>query len=193
MLPRRYRLGLVLVLLPMLLACGLGTGTPAGEPRVSVSPEAADRMAQKLKQSIRRGEGTFDLEFTDAELTSYVVLEVSQQLGGPKEMPVQDFQVRFTDGQVILSGRLTSVSLFKPNVEIAAWARVEDGLLDVRLGRAQVGALSMPGVLLRSLSRVVSESILEAPERLERAAEITSVEIDEGVMRIGGRLTERGK
>lgn len=189
MLPRRYRLMLTLVLLPaLLLACGLGKKTPSGET-VPVSQEAADRLEQKLGESVNQDEGTFSLEVTDVELTSYIVLEVSQRIDRPEDMPLEDFQVRFTDGQMVFSGKLTTVCPFRLNVKVAASARVDDGQLDISVDKAQMGVVPLPKGLLKSLSRIISESIVEAPEQLDRAVEITDVEIGEGVMRIDGRIT----
>lgn len=188
MLPKRYRLMLVLALLPVLVSCGLRkTTTP--EPRVPVSQEAADRMAQKLKASAQQGQdGAFELEFTDVELTSYLVLKMAEQTDRAEDIPLENFQVLFSDGQMHLSGALTSVCPFSLNVRVAASARVEDGLMDVRVDKAQVGAIPLPKGVLNRVSRVVSETIVEAPEHMERAVEITTVEIGQGVMRVGGRV-----
>ena len=58
-------------------------------------------------------------------------------------------------------------------------------------GLLLMGVLPLPKVLLSSLSRIITETIAEAPERLEEAVEITYVEVGEGTMRIGGRITTR--
>jgi hypothetical protein len=194
MLPRYYRLTAALFLLPaLMLACRLSGRMPADGARVPVSQEAADRLEQKLRESVHQDEGTFDLEITDAELTSYVVLEMSQQIGGPEEMPVEDLQVRFADGQMICTGKLTAFCPFRLNLGVVASARVEDSQFAVTLNKAQVGVVPLPKWMRRILSRIVSESIVEAPERMERAAEITDVQIGEGVMQISGRITERSR
>ena len=80
-LPRRYRLLLTLILMPaLMLGCGLGGKTPSSEMKVPVSQEAADRLEGKLERAFSGDEDAFSLEFTDAELTSYVVLELSRQI-----------------------------------------------------------------------------------------------------------------
>lgn len=191
MMPRRYRAMLALVLLPaLLLACGSGKGTPAAETRVTVSPEAADRLEQKLKASVNPDDGAFSLEVTDVELTSYAVLKLTRRAGRAAEIPLEDFQARLTGRQMVLSGRLTTVCPLKLNVRVAASARVEDGQLDVSLNEARVGAVSMPRWMLESLSRIVSETIVEAPLHLEEAVEITEVDIGDGVIRLGGRVVK---
>jgi hypothetical protein len=191
MMPRRYRSMLALVLLPaLLLACGLGKGTPAAETRVTVSPEAADRLEQKLKASVNPDDGAFSLEVTDVELTSYTVLKLTQQAGRAAEIPLEDFQVRLTGRQMILSGRLTTICALKLNVRVAASAQVEDGQLDVSLNEARVGAVSMPQWMLESLSRIVSETIVEAPLHLKEAVEIAEVDVGDGVIRLGGRVVK---
>jgi len=191
MMPRRYRLMLVFVLLSaLLLACGLGKKTPSTEARVPVSQEAADRLEQKLKEATNKDEGTFGLEITDAELTSYVVLKLSEQADRADEIPLEDFQVRFSGRQMIFSGKLTTICPFQLNVKVTAMAQVEDGQLDVAVDKARVGAIPVPKGLLKSLSRIITETITEAPEQMDVAVEITDIEIGEGVMRIGGRITE---
>jgi len=189
-MPRRYRLMLVFALLPvLLLACGRGQKTPSTETRVPVSQEAADRLAQKLQEGVNREEGTFSLEVTDAELTSYVVLKLSEQADRKSDMLLEDFQAQFSGGQMIFSGKVATVCPLQLNVRAAAVARVEDGQLDVVVDKAQVGILPIPKGLLNSLSHIITETITEAPEQIEEAVEITDVEIGEGVIRIGGRMT----
>ena len=193
-LPRRYRLLLTLILMPaLMLGCGLGGKTPSSEMKVPVSQEAADRLEGKLERAFSGDEDAFSLEFTDAELTSYVVLELSRQIDGAEDMPLEDFQVRFAGGQMLLSGKLASVCPFRLDVRAAASARVEDGQLDVSVEEARVGGVPIPRWALESLSRIVTESIVEAPDHVDEAVRLTDVEIGEGVMRISGRVTESGE
>ncbi len=195
--PRRHRsmlVVLVFALLPALLLACRSKKTPSLESRVPVSQQAADRLEQKLKESIeRKDNGDFILDITDVELTSYVVLKMATQIDRSEDMPLEDFQARFTDEQMIFSGRLTSVCPFSLNVTVVASAEVEDGQLDVSVDKAQVGAIPISKGLLKSLSRIISETIVEAPERMERAVEITDVEIEEGVMRLSGRVTKSAR
>jgi hypothetical protein len=191
MLPRRYRLMAVVVLLPALvLACNLGQKA-AAEPRLPASQEAADRFEQKLKEAAtEEGEGAFSLEVTDVELTSYIALRMADEVDGLEDVPLDDFQVRFTGKQMILSGKLRTVCPFSLNVKAAASAQVEDGQLDFQVDQARVGAIPVPKGVLKSLSRVVNETIAEAPDRLERSLEITDVEIGEGTIYVSGRVVE---
>jgi len=193
-MPKLYRLMLVFILLPaLLLACGSGQRTPAAEVVVPVSQEAADRLAQKLKASVNKDDGVFSLQVTDVELTSYVVLELSQPAARAVEIPLQDFQAQFTGGQMIFSGKLTTVLPFDLNARVAASARVADGQFDVGLNEAQVGAVSLPRWVLKGLSRIIGETIVEAPLHLKEAVEIAEVEIGDGVIRLGGRIVKRDK
>lgn len=193
-MPRRHRLMLAFVLLPaMLLACGLGKEKPSTETRVPVSQEAADRLKQKLKEAVNRNEDTFSLQVTDTELTSYVVLEMTQQTDKREDIPLEDFQVQFTGGQMIFSGKVTTVCPFQLNVRVAASAQVEDGQLEVTVDKARVGVVPIPRGVLKSLSRITTETITEAPERMDEAVEITDVEIGEGVIQISGRITKSSK
>ena len=192
MLSKRHRLMLALVLLPLLLlACGRGKKTPSPEPKIPVSQEAADRLEQKLKESINReGDGSFDLEITDSELTSYLVFKMDEQANGSDDLPLKDLQVQFSGGQMIFSGKLISVLPFDLDVRVAASAQVEDGQLDISVTEARAGAIPLPKGLLKNISRIINESIAEAPEQMEKAVEITGVDIGEGVMQISGRITE---
>ena len=192
MLSKRYRLMLALVLLPLLLlACGRGKKTPSPEPKIPVSQEAADRLEQKLKESINReGDGSFDLEITGSELTSYLVFKMDEQANGSDDLPLKDLQVQFSGGQMIFSGKLISVLPFDLDVRVAASAQVEDGQIDISVTEARAGAIPLPKGLLKNISRIINESIAEAPEQMEKAIEITGVDIGEGVMQISGRITE---
>jgi len=194
MLPRRYCLVLILALLLVLMSsCRLDRKTLSSKAIVPVSQQAADRMAGKLGEAFNGDEDTFSLEVTDEELTSYVVLEMSRQVDRSEDMPLEDFQVRFAGGQMLLSGTLTSICPFRLNVKVAASAQVNGGQLDVSVKEARLGIVPIPRWVLKSLSRIVTESIVEAPDHLDRAAQITDVEIGEGVMRVSGRVTESGE
>ncbi len=189
-MPKRYRWLLILLLLPaLLIACGAGQTTPLAD-KVPVSPEAADRLAQKLEAAVNRDDDTFSLEFTDDELTSYVALKLAQPGGRAVQVPLEDFQARFSGGQMIFSGQLTSVCPFRLGFRLKAAAQVEDGRLDVRLDEARLGIVSLPRPLLKGLSRIVTETIVEAPLHLSEAVEVADLEIGQGVVRVGGRMTE---
>jgi hypothetical protein len=194
MLPKRTRLMWVFLLLPaLLLACGLGKRTPANEIKVPVSQEAADRLKDKLEEAFNGDEDTFSLEVTDVELTSFVVLEMSEQVDRADDMLLEDFQVRFAEGQMLLSGKVTAVCPFELNVKAAASAQVEDGQLGVSVNKAQTGMVPLPKWVLEGLSRTITESIVEAPDHMEKAVEIADLKIGEGVMRISGRVVESGE
>ncbi|MFZ5918276.1 MAG: hypothetical protein ACOYZ7_15140 [Chloroflexota bacterium] len=190
MFPGRYRRILPLFVLPaLLLACSLGQSTVETAPRTAVSQEAADSLEQKLQEAFALPDGeTFSLEMTDAELTSYIVLHLAEQVDRRQDIPLEDFQVQFADGQMLLSGKLTSVCPFSLNVQVAASAQVDDGQLDVSVDSARLGVLPLPKALLNELSRIVSESILESPEHLETSVQLSQVEIDQGIMRLSGRM-----
>jgi len=189
-MPKRYRWLLILLLLPaLLIACGAG-GTPPQAEKVPVSPEAADRLAQKLAAAVNRDEDTFSLEFTDDELTSYVALKLAQPGGRAIQVPLEDFQARFSGGQMTFSGQLTTVCPFRLGFRLRAAAQVADGQLDVRLDEARLGIVSLPRPLLKGLSRIVTETIVEAPLHLSEAVEVADLEIGQGIVRVGGRMTE---
>ena len=198
MLPRRYRLMLIVVivviviLLPALLvACNLGKKASYSETKVPVSQEAADRLVQKLEEAATgKGDDAFSLEATDAELTSYIALRMADAIDGLEDVPLEDLQVQFTGGQMLFSGKLRTVCPFSLNLKVAASAQVDDGQLDLRVEKAQAGAIPIPKGLLKNLSRIINETIAEAPERLERAVEITDVEIGEGTIFVSGRVVE---
>jgi hypothetical protein len=198
MLPGRYRLMLivaivviVVLLLALLVACNLGQRASYSETKVPVSQEAADRLGQRLKETAtREGDGAFSLEATDVELTSYLALRMADEIDGLEDVPLEDLQVQFTGGQMLFSGKLRTVCPFSLNLKVVASAQVDGGQLDLRLERAQAGAIPIPKGLLKSLSRIINETIAEAPERLERAVEITDVQIGEGTIFVSGRVVE---
>ena len=195
MLPRRYCLMLALLLPALLLvACRFSKTMLSPGTSVPVSQEAADRLEEKLGCLIQgEDDGAFGLQVTEAELTSYVVFKMAEQIDRSEELPLENFQARFAGGQMIFSGKVTAVCLLCFDVQVVASAHTKDGELDVSVDEAQMGAVRLSTGLLKNLSRIITETIIEAPERMERAVEIADIEIGEGVMQISGRVTEGGK
>jgi len=194
LLPRRYRLMLALLLPALLLACRFSKTMLSPGTSVPVSQEAADQLEEKLGRLIQgEDNGTFSLQVTEAELTSYVVFKMTEQIDRPEELPLENFQARFAGGQMIFSGRVTAVCPLCFDVQVVASAHTRDGELDVSVDEAQMGTVRLSTGLLKNLSRIITETIIEAPERMERAVEIADVEIGEGVMQISGQVTEGGR
>jgi hypothetical protein len=122
-LPRRYRLMLALLVPALLLACRFSKTMLSPGTSVPVSQEAADRLEEKLGRLIQGEDNdAFSLQVTEAELTSYVVFKMAEQIDRPEELPLENFQAQFTGGQMLFSGKVAAVCPLCFDVQVAASA-----------------------------------------------------------------------
>lgn len=147
------------------------TATPA--PTVPVSLEAARRFEQKTGQL---DAGGFSLELTDQEVTSYIALNLADQL------PIATPQVRFLPGSFVLEG-----DLLRPvhgRIQLTGNITVEGGQARLEFQSATLGEVGLPRALLASLS----DSLLEAAGLDSSQVAFTAITLEAGRVVASGRL-----
>jgi hypothetical protein len=160
--------------------CLGGAVTPEMTP-FPISSDLAYQMRERLNQTKAQG-GTFAVEISDQELTSYVVMLLQSGAG---EFPARDMQIQFGDGYVDIWA--TFIEIAPTDVPAFVRARVEavDGRLSFRLDEANARAIPIPGALRETLAQVLSETLAE----LQSGLEIHDVEVKPGRMLLSGRVT----
>jgi hypothetical protein len=182
---RRYRLPLTITLFLFVfsLACVCGPGggnsaqpTPPGGS-VSVSPEAAERLKTRLRESLQQNtSGEVILRFNNEEATSYVALELQKQGG---QAPFSDPQIWFTSGKIFITGTVKGVMPVDVPAYIVATAIAKNQRIEFKIESATMGPLPFPQDLLDSISQSVNETIYES---IDPGVEVSRLEILEGEM-----------
>ncbi len=151
---------------------GLRGRGPAAVPTVAVSEDAAKSLDEKTGDL----EGKeFRIQLTQEEVTSYIALNLKDSI------PLASPQVRFQPGKIILEGDLTSP--VRGHVTLTFSLSVIDGSPQVNVQEAKLGAVSMPGALLSSLSDSLSEQIRQG----QGSVEILDIQVLSGSIIIAGR------
>jgi hypothetical protein len=182
--PRMLLVGLVAVIATLQASscccCLGGAVTPEMTP-FPISRDLAYQMRERLNQTKAQG-GTFAVEISDHELTSYVVMLLQSGAG---EFPARDMQIQFSDGYVQIW--VTFIEVAPTDVPVFVQARLEavDGHLDIRLDKAHTYAVPIPGAMREMLAQVLSETLAE----LQQGLEIYHVEVNPGRMLLSGRVT----
>lgn len=172
MLDRRH-LVLVITLVFALTACGLGRGDEALSTEVPVSEAAAKRLETKLAEAAGSQSDRISLSLTEEEVTSYLRLRVETD-------PIEQLQVEFEPGQIIVTGRATvGVS---QDLRIIASPRVEDGVLQFDFHQATVGRVPIPEVLLSLVNTQLRQALTG-----DQVARVEQIEVGDGTITIVGR------
>lgn len=160
--------------------CLGGAVTPKITP-FSTSTDLAYQMRERLNQTKDRA-GTFTVEISDRELTSYVVMLLQS---GPGEFPARDVQIRFGDGYVDLWATFIEIAPTDIPAFVRAQVEAQDGHLAIRLEKVHAYALPVPGAMREMLAQILSETLAE----LQQGLEIHQVEVSPGRMLLSGRVT----
>ncbi len=142
---------LAILLLAVSTACGqcsnklpeVGNAPATPDRQITVSKEAAESFEQKWNKALKdlKTGGSARLDFTDAELTSFVALKLSM----PDSLPIRHPTIWFTHGEVIISGTLEGENVpIKGNGVLVLDPTLTDGKLYLTPKSAQVGRLKLP-------------------------------------------------
>ena len=176
---------------PLLALCLLFTFMACGSPRRSSNPltlpcqpniseVAADRFEERLRPLIEAGgPEVFTLQATCDEVTSFVVQILKEH---PGESPLEDPRACCELGRVYVAGRFTNVLPFKFEGMVVAAPHLVDGGVDIEIVRASAGSVSLPGTLLRTLSKTINETLAEWLVDIH----FNMIEVGEGQITVSG-------
>ncbi|MBC8444645.1 MAG: LmeA family phospholipid-binding protein [Chloroflexi bacterium] len=156
----------------------------AAAPPMTPFPVSED-LAQKVRDRVKEVElrtGTFALEISDEELTSYVIALLQS---GPGDFPARDMQVQFGDGYVDIWATFIDVAPTEVPAYIRATVEVVDKQVVFHITEANAGAFPVPGALRESIAQTLSETLAEQQLGLQ----VAQVEIQPGKMILTGQVT----
>lgn len=191
--PRNLRV-VLLVLAALLLACTCSApaafNQPAPPPRlqtpVPVSAAAADSFIRKWQQAATQGQ-TFNVTFTESELTSIVARELRQAGESGQDVWLTDPQIHLTDGLMWLSGQVALSDSQQVQAQAALALEVREGRLTASLRRLTLGALPVPQTLIDRFNRQLAEQ-LDKINRQTPNVTLTRIALREGELQVTGAL-----
>lgn len=181
---RKRFLWLTLILLSIAaVACkpqGDGSGACGAPPQIPYSEELARSLDGRLQPYLQGQTGTFVLQTTAQELTSWIAYSATRWSG----IPVKDAVVWFSQDRVHFSGLVTRVLLISLRVQLHARVGLQGGALQVSVEQACVGRVALPGWARNLASRVITETILDTGPYVR----LDSLEVKDGYLRASGRI-----
>ena len=161
--------------------CCLGGATAPPMTPFPVSEDLAQKVRDRVKE-VELRTGTFALEISDEELTSYVIALLQS---GPGDFPARDMQVQFGDGYVDIWATFIDVAPTEVPAYIRATVEVVDEKVVFHITEANAGAFPVPGALRESIAQTLSETLAEQQLGLQ----VAQVEIQPGKMILTGQVT----
>ena len=175
---RWLALSLVTVSALVSLSCAWFPGARRAQvarPTVAISEDAAKRLEEK---AANLSTTQFRLELTEEEITSYLALHLDEAV------PLASPQVYLLPGKIVLEGDITKP--VRSHVTLTGTVSVVSGRVQTEIESAHLGGLSVPRILLASLSDRISEMVRQGQESIE----IDSIELLAGRLVIVGRQLE---
>ena len=143
---------------------------------VPVSTKEAQEFVSTLTNGlVPDQEGRFTLVVTEEELTSYVALSMSESIIDP--------QILLADEQIYLYG--TIVSPVEAPVTAVATIEVHQGEAHIAIQSVSVDGFPIPETFIEAFAQQL-DGFISATQNQENL-ELTSVEIEEGVIVISGQ------
>lgn len=175
---------LLTMLLVSALSCQISGGDTQTSPTVPILTEEALALSEKLEQAVQEAnqQGTFTIEITEQQLTSYVALNLDKI----NQVPVTDVQIRLRDEQIWITGVVHQDNLDFP-LELVAKIIVDStNHLSIAFTKAQVGPFTLPKIMLDTIRERVEKVIAEQLPSVREEYVIDEISIGEGFILIRG-------
>ncbi|MSP12212.1 MAG: hypothetical protein EXR62_04550 [Chloroflexi bacterium] len=149
---RQLLLFSVLVIGLLALSACQGSGAQSCGPDLPISETAARRIEQKVVQAAQTSPGSpIRVTVTDEEATSYINLRMNSQTA------IERPQVRFEQGQVCVSGKLTRFGSIQPMVVARGNVTINDGQVTVNLTNATANGIPVPSQFIAPLVQIAND------------------------------------
>lgn len=159
--------------------CLGGAVTPAMTP-FPVSEDLAHDLRERFNEA-KSTKGPFTFEFSDQELTAYIV---SYLQSGPGEFPARDMQAQFQDGYVDIWATFIDVAPTDVPAYVQASVQAVDGEAVFYITQANAGPFPVPGAMRETISQSLGESLAE----LQLGLAFDHIQISPGTAIISGRV-----
>lgn len=176
---------IIAVLTVTTLACNLTRrlfATP--EPTIPVTTEAAQSLESTLESAYQQAQQTGQINFsiTEEQLTSMVAMQLSQ-LG---EQSIQNLQVHLQDGQIIVTGNVSTQGIQAPAKIVGTVTADSSGIPSFSVTSATVGPFSIPSSIINNLETQFNQIFLMQVNQIYPNLFVEQITIENGVMSIQG-------
>ncbi len=168
------------------LACQLGGDAFQETERIPILTDDAVIMSQKLEQAVQEAKqtGTFTIEMTEQQLTSYVALNLAKS----NQVPITNLQIRLRDDQIWINGDAQQDNIQLP-LSVAVKVGVDStGSLLIEFTSDKIGPFTLPRIMLDTIEQQVEKVFLEQVAKVGEATVIEEISIGEGSMKIRGTM-----
>lgn len=141
-----------------------------------------DALRQKMSEATPGADGNIRLELTDEELNQAIDVRAGR---AGQEPAIQDPDLNFTDGNVVLVGRVQQP--VQGELRATFQPVVSDGQLRLFLTAVTVGGIPVPTVLLSSVEATINASLATLLSALPSNYRLSEIIIGEGTMTIIAR------
>lgn len=177
-----YLLFLVLVL--GALACQMSSNLVHDFEPIAVHTEDAIALGKKLEQAVQDAEqlGSFTIEISEQQLTSYIVLNLAQT----SPVPMTDLQIHLQDEQVWIRGIVHQDNLQLPLTVVVSLDVDTENNVVLEFRQARIGSFPLPTMLLDTITKEVKKTFLDQLASIGEGYTIEEISIGEGSILIRG-------
>jgi hypothetical protein len=170
------------------MACTIFVGGPDyPEQTITVSENEVLNMHTLTEQAFISGaeSGVVTLQFTEAQLTSYIALKLQEQTNPPFSEP----QILLRDGQMKLYAKKSS-GFIAANILITMNIGIDEtsGLPKIEIAEVDFGPIPAPEGINNAISAVIGEAFTGSLGPVATGFRLESISIADGVMTMTGRI-----
>lgn len=187
--------GIVILAVTIVVLCGvlfviMQANMPQA-PSAAYTPDAFaanqfDAAIQQAQFSANQS-GVFSVSVNEGQASSWLNLKANEV--AYDQIPLENMQVRFRDGMVVLYGEVEGVDFTTISAEIdIALAVATDGSLQVNITQSNFAGIGVPGGIRDDVSGQVQDAIDRELRRVDQRYQLTSIGISNGTLTISGRV-----
>jgi hypothetical protein len=169
------------------MACSIFIGGPDyPDAPIPYSPTAVESFNSQLDQALTASAetGTITLQFTEEQITSFLILKMQSQ----ENPPFTDPQVLLRNGQMQILGKVAQ-GIFTANMAIILNVSVDEtGMPKIEVASADFGPFPAPEGLNSAISAVVAEAFTGSFGPAATGIRIETISIADGVITFTGRI-----
>lgn len=172
------------VLVIGILACQVSSNPVQDSEPIPVRTEDAVALSEKLERAVQDVEqqGSFVIEISEQQLTSYMALNLAQT----SQVPVTDLQIHLQAEHVWIRGIVHQDNLQLPlTVAVSLDVDTENNLV-IEFRQAQIGSFPLTKMLLDTITQEVKKTFLEQLASVGEGYTIEEISIGEGSILIRG-------
>lgn len=165
---------------------GLGAPTPPASP-IPVSSEAAGQVDGLWATAVAgANDGQVTLVVTEAQLTSYVALKLTNEA----DAPITDPQIFLRNGKLVLYGKIKANNITLPAALTLSVVPTASGIVSVTIDNADVGPLPLPSSLRETLADNINQLIAQNAGSGDTGFKVAEIVIGDGKLTVTGKLTQ---